>query len=418
MSHVASLGPLRTPHPLPPAPSRPVLQASGAAPDQGSLRLLAARLLAAPIERIGRADARLERALAAGLRAAAARVGPRRVQELARAVGLDEAALRELVRFDRALGTLTRLADAYDRGALSRPKLMALLPLATPDSETIWLDRAERYDAIALGAAATVSAGPVRVGAAAKVGAEPARIGAAPATPARRGRVQMSVVARPATPVQPSPDVFPVWMDVTAVVREALRPLGHGTDPAALALLDRDAGEARVPADPARTPTLFDDLEPPAAQRDREARLKDLVAWRQSVEWRLGRLLATMRRHTLYRELGFATLEAWAAVGAGLPPARVEALLAIDALVQTLAATEDAFRRGRVSLVQVRLIARAVAGDPRREREWVRRAVQMSVERLEAMVRAQTPVGGAGAPRGITSGVPVTGSTTTATSVS
>ena len=125
-----------------------------------------------------------------------------------------------------------------------------------------------------------------------------------------------------------------------------------------------------------------------------------------------------MRRHTLYRELGFATLEAWAAVGAGLPPARVEALLAIDALVQTLAATEDAFRRGRVSLVQVRLIARAVAGDPRREREWVRRAVQMSVERLEAMVRAQAPVGGAGAPRGITSGVPVTGSTSTATSVS
>src|SRR6185295_14535620 len=108
MSHVASLGPLRTPHPLPPAPSRPSLHGSGAAPEQGSLRLLAAHLLAAPIERIARADGRLERLLAAGLHASVARLGPRRVDDLARAVGLDQAALRELVRFDRALAALPR----------------------------------------------------------------------------------------------------------------------------------------------------------------------------------------------------------------------------------------------------------------------------------------------------------------------
>lgn len=429
MSHVASLGPLRTPHPHPPAPSRPVLQASGAAPDRGNLRLLAGRLLAAPIERIARADARLERVLAAGLHAAVGRArsagwsaGPRRVEEVARLSGLDVAELRELVRFDRALGTLTRLSDAYDRGALSRAKLMALLPMATLDTETIWLERAERYDAIALGAAATVPAGPAAVGpvaigpAATRVQMSVAPAAARSAAPAR---VQLSVAARPGPrPHSDSPDAFPVWMDVTAVVREALRPLGHGTDPAALAVLDRDAGSACAPLGPARTPTLFDDLEPPVAQQVDEARLKELVARRQSVEWRLGRLLATMRRHALHRTLGFATLEAWAATVAGLPPSRVEALLAIDALVQTLVATEDAFRRGRVSLVQARLIERAVAGDPRREREWLRRAVQMSVDRLEAMVRAQAPAGGTGAPRGITSGVPVTGSVTTATSVS
>lgn len=439
MSHVASPGPLRTPHPHPPAPSRPVLQASGAAPDQGNLRRLAARLLAAPIERIARADARLERLLAAALHAAVGRgpsaggsAGPRRVEEVARAVGLDVAELRELVRFDRALGTLTRLADAYDRGTLSRAKLMALLPMATLDTETIWLERAERYDAIALGAAATVAAGPAatRVQMSVAPGPAPSRVqtsvalaspAASPAAApsAAPARVQLSVAARPGPRTHSdSPDAFPVWMDVTAVVREALRPLGHGTDPAALAVLDRDAGSACAPLGPARTPTLFDDLEPPAGQRVDAARLRELVARRQSVEWRLGRLLATMRRHALHRALGFASLEAWAAVVAGLPPARIEALLAIDALVQTLVATEDAFRRGRVSLVQARLIERAVAVDPRREREWLRRAMQMSVDRLEAMVRAQAPAGGTGAPRGITSGVPVTGSVTTATSVS
>lgn len=398
MSHAASAGPLRTPHPLPPAPSRLSLQASGAAPDQGGLRILAARLLAAPIERIGRADARLERLLAAGLHAAAARLGPRRVESLARAVGLDEAALRELVRFDRALVTLPRLAEAYDRGVLSRAKLMALLPLATPDTEMIWLDRAERYDAHALGAAARVAAGPAPIAA----------------------------VPRPATT-----DDFPAWMDATATVREALRPLGHGTDPSALAELALDAAPpvretfAREVAASARRagdagPTLFDALEPGEAQRADEALLKARVAQRQSVEWRLGRLLAAMRRHALHRALGFATLDEWAASMPGLPAARVEALLAIDALLRPFAATEDAFRRGRITWRQATLVARAasgVKGDARREREWLRRALQNSPERLEALVRAQ-PAEGGGAPRGITSGAPVAGSRKTATSVS
>jgi hypothetical protein len=369
-----------------------VLQASGAAPDQGSLRLLAARLLAAPTQRIAGADARLERALAAGLHVAAARVGPRRVEALARAVGLDEAALRELIRFDRALDTLPRLAAAYDRGALSRAKLMALLPLATPDTETIWLDRAERYDARALGAAARVAAGPVILKAA---------------------------------PRSEATDDFPVWMDATATVREALRPLGHGTDPAELAAIEI---EMRESPDAARgrmrdggEPSLFDDLESEDASVAREALLRERVAQRQSVEWRLGRLLASMRRHALHRALGHATLEDWAAAVPGLPAERVEALLAIDALLRPLPATEDAFRRGRVTWQQARLVAQASAGalpDARREREWLRRARESSLERLEALVRAQSAGGPVAAPRGITSGAPVSGSRRTATAVS
>ncbi len=392
MSHVASLGPLRTPHPLPPAPSRPVLPASGAAPDQGSLRLLSARLLAAPIERIGRADARLERALAAGLRAAAARVGPRRVEALARAVGLDEAALRDLIRFDRALETLPRLAAAYDRDALSRAKLMALLPLATPDTEAIWLERAERYDARALGAAARVAAGP-------------ALLRAAPRSEAS--------------------DDFPVWMDATATVREALRPLGHGTDPTALAAITIETRESpdavRGATSAGDEPSLFDDIEPEVPPGAREALLRERVAQRQSVEWRLGRLLASMRRHALHRALGYATLEDWAAAVPGLPAERVEALLAIEALLRPLPATEDAFRRGRVTWQKARLVAQASAGaapDARCEREWLRRARESSPERLEALVRAQPARGPVAAPRGITSGAPVSGSRRTVTAVS
>jgi hypothetical protein len=212
-------------------------------------------------------------------------------------------------------------------------------------------------------------------------------------------------------------------MDTTATVREALRPLGHGTDPAALTEIERDqdVADRAAPAPPAAAPSLFDALEPPAAQADRDARLRQRVGYRQSVEWRLGRLLATMRQHGLHRALGFATLEAWAAAVPGLPVERVEALLRLDALLRPLPATEDAFRRGRITLRQAMLIAQASAGpvpDARREREWLRRALTTAADRLEALVRAQSAAGVAGAPRGITSGTPESGSRKTATAVS
>ncbi|HKQ96720.1 MAG TPA: hypothetical protein VJV75_02480, partial [Candidatus Polarisedimenticolia bacterium] len=217
-----------------------------------------------------------------------------------------------------------------------------------------------------------------------------------------------------------SSDDFPVWMDATATVREALRPLGHGTDPSSLAQLEDDPRPApRVETGDAE-PTLFDDFEPETSQADCEALLRQRVAQRQSVEWRLGRLLRAMQRHALHQTLGFATLEDWAAATAGLPAGRVETLLAIEALLRPLPATEDAFRRGRITWHQATLVAQASAGAPdaRREREWLRRALTSSPERFEALVRAQPGKAAGGAPRGITSGLPVTGSRRTVTSVS
>jgi hypothetical protein len=430
MSRPAPFGPPWTSHPHPPAPSRPVLQASGAAPAQGGLRLLAARLLTEQIDRMSRADARLERLLAGALRAAAVRPddcvpgergaagghgaasphrrgtvaahGARRsrAEDFARTLGLEGSEVRVLIRFDRTLAALPRIAAAYDAGILTRAKLLAILPVVTPDTEDLWLGRAERYEAGALGSP-----------------------GAAPACAEADPRAQV-----------PAGDDFPIWMDVTAVVREALRPLGPGTDPA-------DLTEGRIgemPHPPVRRETLFD-VCGASDTAGNEARLARLVALRQSVEWRLGRLLGVMRRHALHLDLGSASVESWAAVAPGLAAERVDALLAIDESLATLPEIADAWRRGRITWKQARLLA-LVAGR-QGEREWLRLARQVAPERLAVLVRAavaassgRPPAGDGGqpasgdeapaalpstaGPRGITRGAPVSGSRTTSTRVS
>ena len=369
MSHAAPLGPPRTSHPHPPAPSRPVLQTSGAAPSQGGLRLLSARLLAEQVERMSRADARLERLLAAGLREAtvrgtareaeprAATVRPAwpRAEDFARAFGLESATVRDLIRFDRALAALPRIAAAYDAGELPRAKLLALLPLAIGETEEIWLARAARYTATGLGAIGAAAGGVV----------------------ARGG-----VAASGPRPTPPGGDEFPIWMNATAAVREALRPLGPDADPAALA-----AG--RIGAPPAGggvAATLFDAVGAGGPAIRGEARLRHLVVLRQSIEWRLGRLLTTLRRHSLHLDLGSRSLEEWAAAVPGLAPQRVGELLAIDRALATLPATAEAWRRGRITWKQARLVAQAA--DARSERHWLRIATQVAPERLAALVAA------------------------------
>jgi hypothetical protein len=365
MSHVAPLGPPRTSHPLPPAPSRPALPMSGAAPDRGGLRLLAARLLAEQVDRMSRADARLERRIAAGLRDAARRGRARpstlatainrgdrlRPEDLSRALGLDDATVRGLIRFDRALEALPRIAAAWDSGELSRAKLLALLRVATGESEEIWLERAARHDAAALGGAG-LTAGEGRPG---------------------------------PRPVPPVGDEFPVWMSATAAVREALRPLGPGTDPAEIA-----AG--RIAAPPVAREldaTLFNSGSMGSENGSTYAALtslRHLVALRQSVEWRLGRLIGTLDRHALYLDLGVRTLDEWAAGAPGLPPERVAAILGVDRMLAGLPATAEAWRRGRITWRQARLVARVAGAGG--EREWLRRAMQVAPERLEALVEA------------------------------
>jgi len=365
MSHAAPLGPPRTSHPHPPAPSRPVLRTSGAAPDRGGLRLLAARLLAEQVDRMSRADARLERRIAAGLReatrhdrdrpsmpaSATIRTDRLRPEELSRALGLDDATVRGLIRFDRALEALPRIAAAWDSGELPRAKMLALLRVATVDSEEIWLARAERHDAAALGGAGTAAGG--------------GRPGPRPAPPAG--------------------DEFPVWMSATAAVREALRPLGPGTDPA-------DLAAGRITAPPVvrdLDATLFNSGSAGAGVGSAHGMLESLrhlVALRQSIEWRLGRLLGALERHALFLDLGARTLEEWAAGAPGLPPERVAAILAIDRMLAVLPATAEAWRRGRITWKQARLVARAAGAGG--EREWLRRAMQVAPERLEALVEA------------------------------
>jgi hypothetical protein len=346
-----------------------VLQTPGAAPNRGGLRLLAARLLAEQVERMSRADARLERLLAAGLREATVRGTARagesraatlraawpRAEDFARALGLESGAVRELIRFDRALAALPRIAAVYDAGGLPRAKLLALLPLATGDTEEIWLARAARYSAPDLGA-----------------------IGAAPGSAAASG---IAAASGP-RPAPPDGDEFPIWMNATAAVREALRPLGPDTDPAALT-----AGRiGEPPAGRGAAATLFDAVGAGGPAIRGEARLRHLVVLRQSIEWRLGRLLTALRRHALHLDLGSRSLEEWAAAVPGLVPQRVGDLLAIDRALAALPATAEAWRRGRITWKQTRLVAQAA--DARTERHWLRLATQVAPERLAALVAA------------------------------
>ncbi|MGH9748460.1 MAG: hypothetical protein ACRD6R_00860, partial [Candidatus Polarisedimenticolia bacterium] len=123
-------------------------------------RLLAARLLESTLLRLGRAGVVLERRLVPGLsrlhrRRLYTHLGYVRLADyLTERLGMSLRRCQAILRLERALAPLPRLARALEAGELSVSKLEVAASVATPVTEAVWLDRASRLPLSNLRAAA------------------------------------------------------------------------------------------------------------------------------------------------------------------------------------------------------------------------------------------------------------------------
>jgi hypothetical protein len=166
------------------------------------------------------------------------------------------------------------------------------------------------------------------------------------------------------------------WIEASDAVREALAAIGASADPEAILSERPDAGE---PANP-RAAEPDDELD----AWDLDARLRRLVRLRQSLAWRQGRLLATFAGLRLHRVLGFATFDDWVGDRLAMSPRRARYLASLVRRLRDLPLLADAYRRGRVSWCQARLLVRVV--QPVTQSRWIRYARQVTVRRLEDVV--------------------------------
>ncbi len=144
--------------------------APGRVPD-GEPRLLAARLLERTLLRLGRAGTVVERRLASGL----SRIHGRRLYRLlgyvrladylTERLGMSLRRCQAILRLERALARLPRLARALAAGEVSVSKLEVAAGVATAETETAWLERARRLPLVSLREAARQASGGARIAA-------------------------------------------------------------------------------------------------------------------------------------------------------------------------------------------------------------------------------------------------------------
>lgn len=112
-------------------------------------RRLAANLLQAQLLRLARAGALIERRLGPGLLALSARRQYRRLgfvrlgDYLTERLGISLRRCQSIVRMERALRDLPAVAAAYDAGALPPSKVRIVASAATPQTQDLWLARAQ-----------------------------------------------------------------------------------------------------------------------------------------------------------------------------------------------------------------------------------------------------------------------------------
>jgi hypothetical protein len=180
-----------------------------------------------------------------------------------------------------------------------------------------------------------------------------------------------------------------VWEEAVAAARDALRSLGTATDIDSI-LAGRLPEDSRIaPGQQGRRDLAGEAPDARAGACDPWAlddHLRSLIRLRQSIAWRLGRLLRPFRDAALHRELGFSSLEDWCRESLGISPRRVRYLVSLDRSLRALPLLADAYRRGLVSWCQVRHLVRVVR--PSTQTRWIRYARQVTVRRLEEAVAA------------------------------
>jgi hypothetical protein len=144
-------------------------------------------------------------------------------------------------------------------------------------------------------------------------------------------------------------------------------PLGRAAPPLEITALAQGASEC------------------PALEVDR--RLRAAIAFLQSVDLEIGRVLGQVQRRGLHRELGFETFERYVTERLDLAPRTARRLVAIARSEARAPDLATAFREGRIHAFQAATLV-GVVGEEMAS-AWVERARAVSLRRLEDDVAAQ-----------------------------
>jgi hypothetical protein len=112
-----------------------------------------------------------------------------------------------------------------------------------------------------------------------------------------------------------------------------------------------------------------------------ERRLRAALAFLQSVDFEIGRLLRQVADRGLHHELGFETFERYVEERLDLSPRTARRLVALARSEHHAPAVATAFREGQLHAFQAQAVARVATLES--ARAWVERARQVSFRRLE-----------------------------------
>jgi hypothetical protein len=334
-------------------------------------------------------------------------------------LGMSAQEIGDLARVDAALVQLPRVEAAWLAGRITWTKVRLLARVATEQDEAAWLavalhatapDLARRVREVdrgcleararpARGEAAELDArGETDESGAPEEACETFRIPCPARVVARWGAVRrlawrvagerMSAAdCAEAVTAEALSALLPLEVDPGTLAPRAAR-LGARAKPERLGPGEPqrpvEAGVALAPAASPFIGALTEGLSE-ASPRELEARLRRAVALERTRLARLGPLLLELADARGYRDLGFASLDAWARERLGMAPRAARALLRLERACRRSAALRCAWRAGALSWSKAQtLVAIVLAeGSAPWVAAWMARAEEVTVRRLE-----------------------------------
>jgi hypothetical protein len=351
------------------------------------------------------------------------RLGYRSLGDYARErLGVEARTIREWARVWRALEALPLLRSAYLSGELGFSVLRLVVGLATPETEEACLAsiRGRTLCAVAAivravkEAALEGSPPPGEAGLSLPEDEEddPERVAVRLPCSVREAELWIGALelAR-----RMAGESLPVWRCAEWIAAEAASALGapdaedplDPEDPTRCTSRAPDGGSApsaqtaragEVGLSPRAFPGVsWRSLGPPSAlpgpmaalahgldactAREVDRRLRTAIAFLQSVDLEIGRVLRQMVDRRLFGEIGFEGLERYAAERLDLSARTARRLVALSRAEHRAPAVATAFREGRIQAFQAHALARVAT--PATAERWVEQAGRWSYRRLE-----------------------------------
>jgi len=317
-------------------------------------------------------------------------------------LGLSGRELQDLARVVERLEALPAVARAFGEGALSWSRLRLLVIAATPETEAIWLARAQEKTVRGLNAAVAAARGvPSDPDEEAIDGEPPARFQLrCPRRVRRLWRHAAELASRM------SGARLPAWRAAEVIAAEGLASEAADAASASVPSSTDPAPRARVPIPPvaweAITEALPDDVERLLFDADAanpfalDARLRAAVRALQRIDFQSGRLLRLVSELRLHRAFGFASLPDYVRERLGCSPRKTRALVALDRRLAELPMLAAAYRDGRLSLARALVLLPVIRAD--NEAAWVARAQEVTIRRLSDLIDFALEAGAAEPP--------------------